>query len=444
MACIAIYNLPSDENTVYIDDSHPIDDKIPEKCLQLIEKHVTDDKQNWYDLLCLYKSAAQILKAFPQHENRIKNLINKGLEHSKNNKTTQKTAYRILDDYENLCSKVSIYLRKQADEWNEYGLEKTEQIDIIKPCVLVMGGDGVVDEKNLNGYLGAFYRLLKANALHEKVNVYGVMYDFGDYMNVSEARKSMMHQCGRHVESKEVNEETSHPKYVRDIFREFVEPRLSKDGRRLSEKEAIKNIRNLKIFAHCHGAYTVLMLENLMQDRMKELGYEEKSRERIQKQLLILAQAPYCPLGVSKSTMISFASVSDFEVSHSNGFEAALRALHKKEVIPFSYFPDKKGNLFLVDAMGRQHDDHNFWGFVSDVFNSCDANKMMVIEGNMLVNALKNTVEGNGRLGEVEDLVKGSAQAEKWFDEAKHNGTQLYKKMYAMTMAVAKYRAGGR
>ena len=49
----------------------------------------------------------------------------------------------------------------------------------------------------------------------------------------------------------------------------------------------------------------------MMQQTMKELGFSPAERGQIQKQLLCLACAPSAPLGISKSTLISFASRQD-------------------------------------------------------------------------------------------------------------------------------------
>ena len=437
MAFMAMYNPTVDENTVYVDDSRPIDSSMPKKCLELMEKHVEDEAQDHTGLSSLYKNAGRMREMFSEYEERITALINKGLEHPHNNKISQKIAYRVLGDYEKLCSKVSVHKRVDKNEQNPYGFENVENIDNEKPCVLALGGDGVRFEKELNGYLGEIYRLMENHELQDKVNVYGVIYDFGEYMDVNWARTKMMHDYHRKVRDKELNAETKDPKYIKDIFNDFIEPRLGSNGRRFSTKKAAKNIRKLQIFAHCHGAYTALKLEEMMQKRMEELGYDKESREHIQKQLLIVAQSPYCPLGNSKSTMISFASARDMETSHYNNFETALDAIRKKEKIPFSWFPGKKGNLFLADNMGKGNDEHNFWGFRPYSLNSDDGARLIITEGNVLVNGVKNAVEGKKELGDVRELVGEN----EWFDEAENNGKKMYNKIYSTAMAMAKNRA---
>ncbi len=441
LAYMGICNLGADENTVYIDDSRPIDETMPEKCLVLMEEHVTDESQNCNALAELYRSAGRMLKIFPKYEMRIKALINKGLEHPNNSKISQKVAYETLGEHEKLRSKITVYKRRETSDECPYGIERVEKLDSHKPRVLVLGGDAVRYERQLNGYLGEIYRLMEAHGLQDQVNIYGVVYDFGEYMDVNWSRTKMMHDYHRDVGDKELNEETKDPKYIKDIFNDFIEPCLCDNGQRFSDKQAVENIRKLQIFAHCHGAYTALKLEEMMQARMEELKYSAESREYIQKQLLIVSQSPYCPLGVSKSTMISFASAWDMEIDHCNLFEKSMRSIIEAENIPLCYFPDERGNLFLTDRMGYGCDDHNFFGFVPSSMHSEDASKMLVMEGNALINGVKNALESTGELGTVKDLVSGEGQEAQWFDEAYENGIKLYNKMYAIAMGVAKYRS---
>ena len=79
----------------------------------------------------------------------------------------------------------------------------------------------------------------------------------------------------------------------------------------------MKRIRNLTVFAHCHGAYVFLKLEEMMQDKMKELGYTADERNIIQKQLFCVAYAPLTPVGINKSNVINFASAWDDAINSS-------------------------------------------------------------------------------------------------------------------------------
>ncbi len=314
------------------------------RVLKLMSSYLQKDDNTPVSLKAAYKAIENMMVAFGKLTPAMKEVVQTGLDNVANNEFSKKVAWRVLGEYDKLCSSVSFCRRGEKNEEKPFGLEKTESIKADEICVLVLGGDGTRSEKALNGYLGDIYQLFKENNLQEKANVYGVVYDFGDFMNLNHARNRQMEKYGRKIHiKKELSSETTDPKYVGEIFARAVLPRISVDNgtRRLSEKEAATGIRRLNIVAHCHGAYTALRLEEMMQQKMKELGYDKRERENIQRQLLVVAQSPYCPLGESKSTFVSFASVKDDEVSHYNNFEKYVRSLNNREEIPLSYFPGR-------------------------------------------------------------------------------------------------------
>ena len=97
-------------------------------------------------------------------------------------------------------------------------MKKTSFITILLG-VLVLGGDGVRGEKEINGYMSSVYQLLKDNDLEQDVKVCGVVYDFGDFYNQNQARTKMMEKYRRSIKmDKPLSEDTINPKYVKDIF----------------------------------------------------------------------------------------------------------------------------------------------------------------------------------------------------------------------------------
>lgn len=77
-----------------------------------------------------------------------------GLQNAANDTVSRKTAWRLLGDYDNLCSRVSFCRRVEKSADNEFGLQRVETIDAGELGVLLLGGDGTRSEKALNGYLG--------------------------------------------------------------------------------------------------------------------------------------------------------------------------------------------------------------------------------------------------------------------------------------------------
>ena len=161
-----------------------------------------------------------------------------------------------------------------------------------------------------------------------------------------------------------------------------------------------------------------------MQHRMQELGYSKEERAGIQKQMLCTAYAPYCPLGVSKSTMISFCCAKDMVVRHGNNFQRNIQQLNNNNRLQISYFPKEKGEVFVVPSfMIDELDGHNFiWSFTKrkEIFydlkptsqnnwitenNPIKSSQALIgMMGNVLVNGVLNSIEKKPLPG-TKDLV---------------------------------------
>ena len=403
--------------------------------LDLIENKIKDGEVSSAAMGKAFGAIENILlTADEKDKTRCMQLLRQGLENPSIERKYQIKAFKLLGETEQLKSKVSVYKRGEKTEDNVFGMTKSEQPNIDEPCVLVLGGDGTRTEKALNGYLGDIYYLLKEHGLQDKASVYGVVYDFGEYLNVNTARTHQMEKYKRNVHLKaELPLDTADPKYVKEIFEKFVLGRISTDEgkNKIPTEQAVDNIRKLNIVAHCHGAYTALKLEEMMQQKMAELGYSKEDAAKIQKQLLVLAQSPYCPLGQSKSTFISYASVADMEVDHYNNFEDSIRRLDKKQPIPLSYFPDKQGNIFLVSNMGKECEQHNYWGFhPTDEMNK-EGKTLVLMAAKMLVSSVKNSLEEGGRLQNVQNLLVEDENGARVFAKISENGQKVYKQIVA-------------
>ena len=455
-AHIAASNPFVNKDTDYVADDFVIDAEVRELAVKSVEKNIANPDNDSYTLTHAYKACGMIMQYLPQYSDRITAAVNVGLQNPNNSKNSRKTAYRAINDYEKLVSTVSFHQRVEQTDDNPYGFKNTDNIDDKKPCVLVLGGDGVVQEKALNGYLGNVVRLLAKYGLDDKVNVYGVVYDFGDYLQLNSARTKMMDDYHRNLSSRHnsfalskrreilqsITPESKNPKYIKDIFEKTVLPRITdENGQKLDTATAAHNIRNLHIVAHCHGAFTALKLEEMMQQKMEQLGYDKDEREFIQKQMLIVAQSPYCPLGVSKSTMVSFFSAADEETNHDNHFQNAIQNMRKESFIPLSYFPGKRGNMFLVNDMGKNCDEHNYWGLSIADKTSKEAQAMILFERKALINGLKNALNGS-EIPDTRDLVADDENSRYLLQIAEHNGDALYGKIYSFALATAKKYRG--
>ncbi len=353
--------------------------------------------------------------------------------------TSFRNASRKLGNVQELRSSFQIGKRVPKTETNKSGWQATNTIPINEPCVLFLGGDGTRGAQQANGYAKQIERLFNNNNLTENIGIYSIAYDFGDTSrdpnfanNPKISRDILMQQHGRKTKPKKSTSiDDINPRYIQQIFDTIFLPRISKNNERISTSDAIQNIRNITIAAHCHGGYTFLKLEELMQNKMIELGYTSAERSEIQQQLLCVAYAPYCPLGVSKSTFIGFASVNDFEVEHKNFFHSDIQLTAANNDFEIAWFPDKQGNFFMVKNLYEKHsNDHDFHGFPENLSYFSNGGKILIIfESNAIINSVKSAIKKT-KIPSVKELVTGGDDSLGLeFETAKQNGATIYKQI---------------
>ena len=223
------------------------------------------------------------------------------------------------------------------NHWKELPLDGSYQFD--HPVLLVLGGNSTIDSRAANGNAKLISQFLNiSEALN--VDIVSAYYNLpeDDYslatfsllngtagLNREKALISTTkHRCKDDSISnldealkrrKEIEPENFEPNYIKQLSTIFFEPLISKDGKKISIEDAKKNLRNVTILAHCHGAYVTLALEEILEKRMKEIGYKEEECAEIQKQLAVVAIAPHTAVGRSKSTTVNFSSFGDDKFS---------------------------------------------------------------------------------------------------------------------------------
>lgn len=385
-------------------------------------------------------------------------------------------------------SSIEIGKRTDKTEDNPYGYVKVDSIPKDEVCVLYIGGDGTTTDKAANGYA----KIIKNEILDEisaEVPVYSITYNF-DGHNKSIARQiaNIKHRTevlrsNADIEktlSKATDEEYN-PQYVNELFEKVILPRITLlNGKgKLSVDEACKRIRKLNIVAHCHGAYTTLKLEEKMQAVMKELGYSEQDRKKIQSQMLVIAQAPACPLGVSKSQFISFRSVYDKGIPlKANFFDTYLNSKKQEEKRRFyaekkqnkdgiennewfdlkpCFFAKKQGNLFLIKQKYKWNDDdgpflindeeHNDVSYSASE-QTLDGKLMAYYAKTILQNGIKNSLKQGDEfvpLPPIDNLIlSGNPEMQEKeksaFEKMKQNGKDFRKEIAKDAVAYYEYQ----
>lgn len=258
-------------------------------------------------------------------------------------------------------STVSFGTRTQKTETNTTGWRSFEP-NVDKPCVLVLGGDGTTSDRAASGIAKQIEAMLRVHGCDDAVDVCAVVYQFNDLdTERKRVRQTLLgeHGMGYSVDATtpELMAEIQNPQYVDDIYNKFFKNRiLAPDGTKLPADEVARRMRNVTVCAHCHGSYTYVKLEEKLQASLKALGYSVDEQNKILKNLVCAAYAPYAPLGKSKTTMVSFANASDDVLRLNNRFQRAVQSLNDEGKLKFGYYPNESGNVFIAPDYKTQPD----------------------------------------------------------------------------------------
>lgn len=333
----------------------------------------------------------------------------------------------------NLSSTVIAERCEKCDE-HPYGIREASPIDPDEVITLSLIGipKKYARTKTYNGFLKRVDNFTKSLNLNTRNMI--ALTDDGHYYDDYAARAIMVEQIKNPKKAEEIliryplttQKELLMPQYVKDIFEQVILPRISADNGkiRLPLAKALRRIRKMNIIGYCHGGHTALKLEALMQDRMITLGYSEDERAQIQKQLMILAYSPDCPLDKSQSRYITIASASDFTVNNMNavkeyvnygiGLVLDFGVLYQSHKGNNTFYCTKynksgvEGNPLqwtkvtpdnATELLNHKHSkddpivEHDFLGYEERPGMSKAAKKLQKIGSNILESAIKNSLE---------------------------------------------------
>ena len=243
-----------------------------------------------------------------------------------------------------------------------YGINAAEIVSPEETLVLVLGGAGGrgVHLRGYNGYLKKTDDFIKTHPELSGKNVrvcVAVCY-IGRFHNERLAREKLYHeywqeQYSLDMMAKEQKEEILSPCYIKDIFEQAFLPRISRNGgkERLPAEQAARNIRRLNIVTHCHGAYVALRLEQMMLQKMAELGYLPAERKKVVRQLMVLNYAPDCPARMAESRFITIESAAD---DH-NKYQTRFKEYLQMKALDFGMLrlPERGGNVLMCTKIDK-------------------------------------------------------------------------------------------
>ncbi len=201
-----------------------------------------------------------------------------------------------------------------------------ENFSLKKPTVFYFGGQ-LTSHHDL-ACCGARFLERLAEPLkitRDKADFIGVCYQG---LTVEEANAEKLYLRRRHQGKLSVSdknksdafdfddERLQYPTYLREFYEYYFKPLIAQktpngDFEKLPVETAQKNMRNVNIIAHSHGACAAALFGDLLNEKMIELGYDKTECTRIQQQIFLLNAGSMVQFGTSKFTTINFISRAD-------------------------------------------------------------------------------------------------------------------------------------
>ncbi len=292
-----------------------------------------------------------------------------------------------------------------------------DNIPASRPAFVAIGGDRTDRTQFANYYAAILSAILSDNNI-DGISIYSIVYDFGSFnsslnrahifrtagrRNVALAKEKHINRCHEKALQNMLKSEPT-PGYIRDVYNMVLRPRVMCSGHALSTDDAIKNIRKLKLFTHCHGAATTHQLAAYMLQQMLHAGFSTRDIHKIQKNLLVIQHSPAAPLENPYFTTVSFASATDTMMMHHNAFSKHI--LDNSENIMPAYFDILNGNIFTAGQLTNNvFYEHSPDGLIyHDETLTADGKTIFAAERNAIIRAARHCASG-GDLPTVSELV---------------------------------------
>jgi len=202
----------------------------------------------------------------------------------------------------------------------------TASMDHLTPCILILGGENTNLPQVAYSYFRSIKDTLENNKITSGLNLYSVYYDFNSSPTCRNGNFDRLNLFYKFRDPQWLAKESGmsqtelvttyplygiEPGYINDIYNIAIKPRLyAKNGELLQTEQIVKNLRNMIVFAHCHGAYVARMLEQkMLADPV--LGARLRQTPKLLQNMLVINHAPYAPLENCQFTSLSFVSASD-------------------------------------------------------------------------------------------------------------------------------------
>lgn len=210
-------------------------------------------------------------------------------------------------------SHIKLGLRVKKSKEHPLGWQYVSVLPKDQACIIALPGSSADNSRKANG----FAKMIQETLDDKKLPVYSVEYDYGDRLfridrEAILARYGQEDKNGKFIRCVKEEDKNYIPQYIRELYMQTIAPRLRSDnGGRTSVRQAAQQLNMLVFANHCQGSTVSFQLERLMEEDMTQLGYPEKIRDYLFKQIHNISVAPVTPYGICKTSTYKLVSLDD-------------------------------------------------------------------------------------------------------------------------------------
>ena len=286
-----------------------------------------------------------------------------------------------------------------------------DKIDLNKPALAVLGGALTTTEDKAFGYIEHLANIIQNKS---SVNLYAAVYKFGT-LDPMLIKANIFRRAGRKMaldmdanvarrkEQKltEINEQEPTPGYIEDLYEILIEGRIIRGN----AEQTARNMRNLIIYTHCHGAIVVNHFTEMAAQQMKDAGFDDKTIQQCLANVIVIQHNPTAPLENAKFTTLNFMSASDDTLNYLDTF--SKNVLGHDDVKP-AFMGADYANVFVAGKLNKTNgSEHGFSIGYKGAGTDLTPNGQVIFgaEQNAINNAINSV--NNPTLPTAEQLVSG-------------------------------------
>lgn len=210
-------------------------------------------------------------------------------------------------------------MNKQIFEASQYGRRNLsfehhwEPLDlegykVNKPVLICLGGNGTIDTAKITRFCATAERFMGLkNDNYDDVDLIGVHYTKNSETSTIGSLNNEQREC-----------------FVDNIFMKLC---VGDNGERLPIEVVAKNFSYINVFTHCWGAREMSQIGNLVESKMRKLGYSADEIKFAFSQIFHITYAPY-----SDHTCFPCLRINSFIDSENRGLRKAYANAYKQDL----------------------------------------------------------------------------------------------------------------